>query len=414
MAFLNCNVNFLLKDELEHELTILKISYAPGSDVDKLRKLLRNTLKLARRGSLKISTPAEVVNDMEESVLLLKGQILIESFKVESESENSRLRTIGRANYILTRISRVADPSDKLLALQSNLINCLADDVPSSSSASASEHEEDGNTSHCHNQTVIYTPEKSYNLNSLNLKFKGDTCVRAFLTRLQELYVARKIPKEYVFKGFPDLVEGPALYWYRANKHKFSQLDELLSALQSDFDLPDFDYRLLQEIRSRTQAKDETLVVFLSTVIGMMSRLSTQLPESEKLDIVLRNIRPEYSRELALIDVQSIDHLQELGKKLELCKARIANFSEPSVSKDSVAPDFNYKIKPPTSHVKTSSIQSDTTPKPNNAVSRFCLRCGMSNHPTSRCCNSREIMCFKCGLPRVKTPDCPRCNPSKN
>lgn len=413
MSFLNCNVNFLLKDELEHELSTHKITYAPGSDVDKLRKLLRFTLKLARRGSFKSPPTLETADPEREEVLLqVKGETIIKAFEDANVSESSRARTEGRANYILTRISRVSNPSEELLALQGSLVGCLADDEGSSSSAS--ENENDGDTSHYHSKTVIYKPEKSYNLNSLNLKFKGDTCVRAFLSRLQELYVARKIPKECVFTGFPDLIEGPALYWYRANKHKFSQLDELLSALQSDFDLPDFDYRLLQEIRSRTQAKDETLVVFLSTVIGMMSRLNTKLSESEKLEIVLRNIRPEYSRELALIDVRSIDHLQELGKKLELCKARVEKFTEPSFSKDSVAQDFNYKLKSSTQTVRASSIQSDQPPKPNNTIPRFCLRCGDCKHPTSRCPNSREIMCFKCGLPRVKTPDCPRCNPSKN
>ena len=428
MSDLNCNISFLLKDELEHELKVHKITYNPTCTVIQLRKLLRKTFKLARRGSLKFS-PLDCPSDIEKEVsdLTEKGNALVASFADKNLEPSARSRLIGRANYLLSRISRIPEPLEELLNLQSKIVNCLSDTTGSSDSSS--ESEEDNENSHCHNQTVIYKPEKSYNLNSLNLKFKGDTCVRAFLTRLEELYVARKIPKEYVFTGFPDLIDGPALHWYRANKHKFTNYDQLVAALRSDFDIPDYDYRLLQEIHSRTQAKDETLVIFLSVILGMMSRLSRTLTEEEKLDIVLRNIRPEYSRELALVDIKTISELQTLGKKLELCKARIANFSEPTFSKNSIASDFDYKSKSTASYTKptlnersssvntterdTKNMSNSETSKPSSAL--LCFRCGKNNHTTSRCTASREVMCFKCGLRNVKTPDCPKCSkPSKN
>ena len=322
------------------------------------------------------------------------------------------MRILGRINYLLLRLSRISKPSPEIDSLKMTLIKCQANLEPESTLSSASEGEDD-QTGQI--KTIIYSPENKINLNSLNLKFKGDTCVRAFLARLEELRIARKISENIIFDGFPDLVEGPALYWYRANKFNFSCYSELLEGLKSDFDLPDFDFRLLQEIRTRTQAKDESMVVYLSVMLGMMSRLSKQLPEEEKLDLILRNIRPEYSRELALVDVTSIQHLQKIGKRLELAKVKMDSFHEPSFSKNSLVPDFNYKnpknISPAPNKVKpVSSVSDNETDKP---IIK-CFRCGKNNHTAPFCRTSRDLVCFKCGTKGVKTPECPTCSMPKN
>lgn len=217
-------------------------------------------------------------------------------------------------------------------------------------------------------------------------------------------------------------IRGTYLCWLDTNIGKFHGYEELVSALKSDFELPGFDDRLLQEIQTRTQAKHESLVVFLSIILGMMSRLSTELSDGEKLKIVMKNIRPDYNRELLLVDVKSIDHLRELGKRIEAGKLRMEGFSEPCFTKPSVVPDFIYKpkAKPDNSENKNTnysnkkfpiaSVQSSSPKK----SSSYCFICKNNEHPTFRCKASRPVLCFKCGKPNVKSTDCPDCKRPKN
>jgi hypothetical protein len=267
---------------------------------------------------------------------------------------------------------------------------------------------------------IIYKTEKCFNINALNLKYKGDTCVRVFLTRLEELRVARRIPEKQIYHGFPEILDGPALSWFRSNRAKLLSYQEVIEALKDDFDIPDLDYKLLQEIRARTQAKDETIVFFVSTVLGMFARLSREVSEEEKLDILLRNVRPDYSQELALYDITSIQQLKTYCKRLEVARVKAENFREPSssnVKKNSsgafpsmnpVRNNFNSKQTYPNTKSFVSSVGQSTPRSP-------CFRCGLTNHSTNVCRKSRDIVCFRCGEKGVRTPDCPKCtNNSKN
>ncbi|KAI8430512.1 hypothetical protein MSG28_000756, partial [Choristoneura fumiferana] len=182
---------------------------------------------------------------------------------------------------------------------------------------------------------AVCRAEPRYNLASLNLKFKGDTCVRAFVTRLDELRQAREIPERIIFNGF-------LMFW----------MDRLL---------------------------------FWLTV---------PLAEAERLDILLRNVRPEYSRELALIDVTSIEMLKSLCKRLELAGSR-AGYT--------VAPDVQVQSRNNTACRKQAVGSVDKT------EGTYCFRCKQAGHKTNRCQRSRELVCFGCGHPGVRTPECPRC-----
>jgi hypothetical protein len=156
-------------------------------------------------------------------------------------------------------------------------------------------------------------------------------------------------------------------------------------------------------------------VFFVSTVLGMFERLSKDIPEAEKLDILSRNIRPEYSRDLALQDITTIEQLKSLCKRIELAQVKAKQFCEPGLSKfneSSITPTRDYleRNKNPfrtpakdTPRHFVASVTPDTTKK-------ACFRCGLTNHSTSICRKSREILCFRCGEKGVRTPNCPKCS----
>lgn len=417
-----CPIEFLHKDELVYELKLRHLPAEPTSSTDDLRKLLRHTCKLTRRGSVKAIDQFVIDQASELTVCTPKVAEIEASSKDLTSSERLVKRLVARCNYILCRLSRISEPEEGIAKLKSSLI-CLLMRLESD----ADEPEDTGESystpvvNHVENPLCVQQVPKTYNLNSLNLKYRGDTCVRVFITRLEELRVARKIPNDIIFDGFPDILEGPALYWFRANKTNFSCYKDVIQSLGDDFDIPDLDHKLLAEIRQRTQAKSETIVVFLSIMVGMFSRLRKTLSEDEQLDIILRNIRPEYSMELALHDIISIDQLKFVCKKLELAKAKAIDFKEPLLTNDSLAPDFTYSNKSRNSNPKQLNTNfGNPKPKPIASLnskdnkSLHCFRCGMNNHNTNKCLKSRDLVCFKCGNKGVKTPECTKCNVPKN
>lgn len=400
-------IEYLIKEELAHELKALHIPFNTEHTCDDLRKLLRQTRSLVRRGSLKPSPALPV--DCQEEVVACKTKIqeleaAVSSSKSLTNAQRDRL--VGRANYYLGRLARVTGHEAEVNGMKGSLVNCLSVLNPEAES-SDSEVEIFCSPVRGASKSVCHI-EPRYNLCSLNLKYKGDTCVRAFITRLEELRLSRDIPERIILNGFPDIVDGPALFWYRGNKHMFSSYSELLAALKTDFDIPDFDFKLKREITARTQARYESIVVYLSIMGGLFSRLTEPLSEMEKLNILTRNIRPEYSRELALVDVSTVQQLKTLCVKLELANSRAADFVEPSSSRYTIAPDMQFRAMNPRAPRKEEVASFDKPPMERTPY--FCFRCSEAGHPTNRCPRSREVLCFKCGYKGVRSPDCPSCN----
>lgn len=412
-------IDHLLKDELSHELSIRNFPVNSSARRSSLCQTLKQTASFVRRGSLMVTDlkPSEVSAEVD---VCLRKVADIEKVIREDLSSSTSARLISRCRYISCRVSRLDGKLESVQQLKSR-VDELLDRLKNTSElfvASESDDEEDSSASdEPVVKKIIYKPLSNFNINSLNLKFNGDTCVRTFLTRLEELRVARKIPEDRIFCGFPEILDGPALSWFRASRSTFTSYSDVVSAIKEEFDIPDLDHLLLNEIRSRTQSKHETIVTFLATVLGMCERLEKDLSDSEKLDILMRNIRPEYSKELALQDISSIAQLKSLCKRIELAKVRADQFREPSA--DGAKPSSSRTI----SNSKRNFNSYRPPPAPKNFVDAVnpseskqpCFRCGRTNHYTRHCKASRALVCFKCGEKDVRTPECPKCNTgSKN
>ncbi|RVE49202.1 hypothetical protein evm_006094 [Chilo suppressalis] len=430
-------VNYLRKDEIIYELDILGISTAPDTSVDALRKQLRQIFKLKRRGSIKC---APVITPLPASELkactpkIAELEDLLSSGDLGKDS-NLHLRVSVRANYLIDRLARLEVDNASLVDLRHRLIRILAQ-VEQEDESSSDELSDKEGTPKCSktgmkdvreqetdeyvlpisktrmnekngSEELIVIKEKPINLNSLNLKYNGSGCVRSFIERLEELRQAREIPQSRMLTAFSDLLEDSALAWFRSNKANFNSYSDLLLHLREDFDIPDLDYRLKNEIRQRTQARQESIVSYISTMQGMFARLSIPMSLEEQLEILMHNIRPEYMKELALHNVDSILTLKQLGKRLELAQIRAEKFTEPNLNKLHISNDLqSRRIK--NNYKPTRQISTVTFPQ-NVSNNMRCMRCQSREHFTR--VNSREILCFKCGKKGVRRPECPQCNP---
>lgn len=404
-------IDSLHKDELIYELNILGVSSGENVNVDVLRKQIRQVFRLARRGSLKCPEVSQPSSDSEieictPKVLDLENQL--ESVKVVDKNLFAKLSR--RANYLIDRLARISETKPGLTELRGRIVKLLSlldgdeEDSFSECEEPVSERKEESK--------IVYVKDKPINLNTLNLKYDGTSCVRVFIERLEELRCARNISEEHLLLAFPDLLESSALYWYRSNKSNFSNYSQLLKSLRDDFDIPDLDYKLKNEIRKRTQSRTETIVVYISIMQGMFSRLSTPIAEREQLDILLHNVRPEYIKELALHKITTIEELKSYCKKLELARSRAEQFTEPDQAEFKITPDLNKILSTSTKRVNKQISAFNRSSNVQGQVKK-CFRCNKNTHFTNEC-TSREVVCFKCGKRGVKRSDCDSCKFPKN
>ncbi|XP_047037368.1 uncharacterized protein LOC124642771 [Helicoverpa zea] len=289
------------------------------------------------------------------------------------------------------------------------------------------------------------------------LKYSGKTCVRAFIQKVNEFIQSRSIPQEKILAFAFEIFTDDALHWYRCIKDRVETWDEVVVLLKQDFSENDYDYRLLAEIRARTQGELENITIYIAIMRGMFSRLGKPLPEEDQLEILLHNIRPCYASTLASsANITDIDSLQNICRNYENIQSRLKRFREPpKVSADTVAPEFaytkqattsnsnnNYKNYKQLSHNFNTNYSKNysnnynnhynkykTTSNPaqqenhnlhvnemapanddNNKKNVYCPRCRSQTHSLGSCQKPRFLICFKCGRKGVKFPDCPNCN----
>lgn len=427
--------NRLSKDELEYELKIR--GFEDVGTVDKMRSCLRNVLKLERSGQ-SLTYPAYALNcDEEFKIVEDKIKEIVSSIEIfEGDDKTTAYKKISsKIAHVMKRIDRTNPTESDKIKLRSSLLSQaltlmpklkfriknlkfqeasilnpsffnidLEDDLSSEEETAAHGNicnsTPKNKTSHTTEFSALHP--KSIPVTKWNLQFSGDSkdmSVLAFLERVDELSVSRHIGEQELFESAFDLFRGSALTWFRANKKKFNNWNDIGMALKKQFLPHDYDDRLFEEIKKRTQGENENIGIYVACMTTLFSRLSYNVPESVQLRLVLRNILPFFQLHLGLIEVDSLDHLIDLCSKLEIKKHSVENFSKPLRRKTDLEPDLAYVEASSSSSHMGSQVSSVT-----------CWNCRKLGH-TSRVCRATKTKhCYKCGFPGVTVRDCKTCS----
>lgn len=428
----------LQKAELEYEVSIR--GETPASTVADIRKQISKLSQLYPSedimcSHLELSEDLSICQDLLDKIKLF--------FAEEVLDKNTLARTENLFHHLYHRLNRIC-PDKELLnvhvkcstlfkELYEKLLNFKKKSVdPLSVFESSSDFQAATPV-----QVMVTCEGGSGRTHSElgKLKYDGKSCVRSFIQRVNEFSEARNVSDTKLLSFATEIFIDNALHWFRSVKDQVTSWDELVILLKQDFGISDYDYRLLAEIRARSQGESENITIYISIMIGMFSRLSKALPEEDKLEIILHNIRPCYASTLAsAAEIKSIDQLRVLCRNFENVQSRLVQFREPSDASSSnlLAPEFAYKPKTnfykpkPTSttnpNFSKANSSNDVNQKYLHALNKtvedvsskqpYCPRCRDNTHSLRNCKNT-EILCFKCGHKGVKKPDCPRCN-SKN
>ncbi|KAJ3648957.1 hypothetical protein Zmor_020722 [Zophobas morio] len=276
-------------------------------------------------------------------------------------------------------------------------------------------------------------------IGKLGLKFDGEsTSLSAFIQRAEELCEARNILKEQLFKSAADILSGDALNFWRANKRRYRNWEDLVTGLKMAFQPYNYATRLWTEIRERTQHPSESVVSYISVMEELFARLPEIPSESTRLEIIRPNLLPYLQFELALKPVTTIEELMIYGRNLEEGRAVAARYKlPPPVSSQSLEPDLAFKKNRirqqvswytglPTTGVTNAStrVSPVVTQQTSNTLAskQFsekrdatqmkirCWNCDQVGHRAPSCTAPETLYCHKCGKKGVSMWRCPTCS----
>lgn len=411
----------LLKDELVYEVTVR--SDTPASTVEGLRKQLR---------SLSIECPSEAITETDlvasEEIYVISGKLqdlraILDRYD-KSKARNDLYRSKALGYHLFHRLSRVSCEDPALLLKKAELhetlevmLGRIEKPTPVSVVSGASETSGDSR----HTVVTVHCAGDSNNVAKWNLKFDGHD-PRSFLEKVDELQAARGVADDKLFSAVSQLFSDRAYIWYQGVKSEVGDWQQLRSLILDEFDVVDFDYRLIGEIRSRTQGVDEPVHIYFSVMSYLFSRLKEPMSEKDKLDIMLHNIRPTFTQQLAMVEVNTVKDLKDMCRKLEAAQERAKLFTEPQKQTHTVIhPKFAYHGKTKTQvaavvqHNANVKVDKPSGGSAKTSKVALCYKCGKGNHDFKKCNETpKPVRCYTCGELGYTKFTCPKCSQSVN
>jgi hypothetical protein len=393
--------NLLRKDELIYEAAVRLA--VPSDTVAELRAQVKK---------LNLEIPTDEVAEFQGDIKLELETISSKLTKLKEELQElagsrSSLKSLNRvqavAHHLYHRLTRLSLPESEYKTyseLFTSLTNLLArlDNILYNFKSSLSLE-----SSPVQGTLTLQTPAvKPAAVQKLNLTYDGKTCIKQFLNRLEALRISRDIPETSLTRSACELFTGTALSWYEGIKDEVHSWADLKSLLLRDYLPIDFNERLLNEIRSRTQGVEESIIEFISVMQCYFARLDKPISSDEQLSTVMHNIRPFYSKQLALQDITTLAELKYRCRQLEAASQRAKLFTEPSTDNSkSLANDLCYKGTP----VKLTSKAA-----PVEVATKFCVQCRVQGHTLKECRAPKKLICYRCGEKNVTAATCTNCN----
>lgn len=211
------------------------------------------------------------------------------------------------------------------------------------------------------------------------------------------------------------LFRDDAYIWNTTYEERFQSWETLVNCLKMRYDNPNRDRIIREEMRNRKQRPNERFSAFLTEMETLAKRMRTKMPEAEKFNIVIENMKMSYKRRLALEPIHSIEHLAQLCYRFDALDSTLYNprpvIRNPSLNQiDAEDEDIGNEkwteeneevcairtkmARTTLTQAKQSNTDEEKTPR-TTAVT--CWNCRRSGHIWRECDKRKTIFCHMCG-----------------
>ena len=111
---------------------------------------------------------------------------------------------------------------------------------------------------------------------------KKDSSAEEFLTRVQEYRRGSALSDNALLEAMPHLLKGGARYWFRLLEDQIKTWPEFVRAFRKRFVGVNFQFKIKEEARRRTQGKDEPLSEYLKILRLILRRFDPPISEREQ------------------------------------------------------------------------------------------------------------------------------------
>lgn len=415
------DISRLTKDELLYELKIRNRNIPVTTSVAALRRILTYSMKNETVGEH--IQPSDIQLDATEELGVCEEKTvqLTEAIHVAEEpltdSQVQKFET--KFTHLIGRLARLSTEDEELLILKHKILQQLyeLEEIADEKRWKQKKTHVKNDSNRTSATETVNVHKKQVPVCQWGLSFNGEDgaiSVSAFVEQVEEYCRARNVSYPELFNSVTDLLTGKALIWYRSVKNNISSWTQFVHMLREEYQSFDYEYELWNEIRSRIQGSEETVGNYFACMKNLFARLPTPASEEEKLQVLKRNIDPQYIIGLGLSSVESVDDLLHACKKLEINRLMADRSTRyTNHSRTALEPDLAYQARNTSSQkVRSSAKYVDAITSRQDSATRKCWNCQSENHLFSQCQQPRKKFCFGCGLKNVVKSSCPSC--SKN
>lgn len=291
-------------------------------------------------------------------------------------------------------------------------------------------------------------PRKTVPIHQWRISFGGDgkgLHLFDFLDQISVYQRSERVSNNELLSSVVHLLTGRAKLWYRSVYDSIYTWDEFVSALKREFLPRNYEYMLLADISSRIQRPNETFAEYITHMKSLFKCLTIPIDEEHKLFLVQKNLLPKYAVGVAPLNIQSLEQLSNVCRRIDGAYNRNNSLSMPfqgygqSYDKPFARnPDRNRElmaIENPDEIADNDRVVDEDEqellevrkPRPGlsgqndrrigreNPPARpkvNCWNCGQEGHVFQDCKRIRKgKFCYKCGTKDTMFWDCNNCHP---
>lgn len=156
----------------------------------------------------------------------------------------------------------------------------------------------------------------------------GDECVLEFFEYFNVVATANEWSPQIKLTYLPLYLKNSAYKLYKTLtiNNLNPTFDEIEQIFKEKFASPARNRMLRNKLRNKKLKSTETISEFLADILYLISQTNCTIPETEKIDIILEALTPEYYNTVTIMNNDTLDNLEINLKKIENSKLMHTDF----------------------------------------------------------------------------------------